>query len=116
MSFGARLKEERKRLGFKQAEFASRAGRDVPKQSLYENDKRGLRAPYLARIAEEGVDVLYVLTGRRNEACLDETTTGFLSQYRQLPAELQEAVMRLMADLGRLGLEPGRGSKEQGNP
>ncbi|HYD38745.1 MAG TPA: helix-turn-helix transcriptional regulator [Allosphingosinicella sp.] len=103
MGFGERLKEERKRLGFKQAEFAALAGVDVPKQSLYENDRRGLRAPYLSRVAEKGVDILYVLTGRRNEDCLDEAATRFLAGYLALPPELQQAIERLMADLGRLG-------------
>jgi transcriptional regulator with XRE-family HTH domain len=107
MTFGARLKEERKRLGFKQAEFAARVGRDVPKQSLYENNKRELRAAYLSRIADEGVDVLYVLTGRRSEGSLDQGASEFLSLYMELPAELQEAMARLAGDLGRLGEGPG---------
>ena len=67
MSFGTRLAEERKRLGLKQAEFADLVGTDVPKQSLYENDRRELRADYLARLAEAEVDIVYVLTGRRSD-------------------------------------------------
>ena len=67
MSFGTRLAEERKRLGLKQAEFAALVGTDVPKQSLYENDRRELRADYLARLADAQVDVVYILTGRRSE-------------------------------------------------
>ena len=67
MSFGTRLAEERKRLGLKQAEFADLVGTDVPKQSLYENDRRELRADYLARLADAEVDIVYVLTGRRSE-------------------------------------------------
>ena len=52
MTFGARLKEERRRLGLKQAEFADLVGTDVPKQSLYENGTPASFAdPYL-----EGVD------------------------------------------------------------
>lgn len=102
MTFGERLKEERKRLGYKQAEFAARVGTDVPKQSLYENNRRGLRAPYLSRIAEVGVDVLYVLTGRRSEACLDEAATAFLAGYLNLPPEFQQVLERLMADLDKL--------------
>jgi transcriptional regulator with XRE-family HTH domain len=103
MTFGARLKEERKRLGFKQAEFADLVGTDVPKQSLYENDRRGLRAAYLSRVAAAGVDVLYVLTGRRHEGeWLDEDAAAFLSAWLGLPAGLQEAVARLIGDLGRL--------------
>ena len=101
MSFGGRLAEERKRLGFKQAEFAALVGVDVPKQSLYENDKRELRAPYLQRIAAAKVDIAYVLTGRRSEDALDEQATALLSAYLALPPDLQEAVRRLVFDLRR---------------
>jgi transcriptional regulator with XRE-family HTH domain len=101
MSFGIRLKEERRRLGFKQAEFAALVGTDVPKQSLYENDKRQLRAGYLSRLEPVGVDVLYVVTGRRSEGVLDEDTTAFLAAYLALPEELREPVVRLIEDFSR---------------
>jgi transcriptional regulator with XRE-family HTH domain len=109
MAFGARLAEERKRLGLKQAEFASLAGTDVPKQSLYENDRRELRAPYLSRLPAAGVDVLYVLTGRRSEGWLDEGAADLVSDYLGLPAELREPLARLLADLGRLNPRADRG-------
>lgn len=60
-----RLREERKRLGFTQKELATIGGVKVNAQGIYE---RGLRTPnaiYLANIAKAGVDVLYVVTGRR---------------------------------------------------
>jgi transcriptional regulator with XRE-family HTH domain len=101
MSFGARLREERKRLGFKQAEFAALAGTDVPKQSLYENGHRQLRAAYLSRLEPVGVDLLYVLTGRRSEGVLGESASAFLAAYLALPEELRAPVERLMADLTR---------------
>jgi transcriptional regulator with XRE-family HTH domain len=108
MTFGTRLKEERKRLGFKQAEFAELVGTDVPKQSLYENDRRALRAAYLSRVAAAGVDVLYLLTGRRTEGeWLDEGASEFLSAYLSLPIGLQETLARLVGDLGRLTHERG---------
>ncbi|HEX8572606.1 MAG TPA: helix-turn-helix transcriptional regulator [Allosphingosinicella sp.] len=100
MTFGARLKEERKRLGLQQAEFAERVGTDVPKQSLYETGKRQLRADYLSRIAEAGVDVLYVITGQRSQgAWLDPDAAKFLSAALALPPDLQDALRRLIARL-----------------
>jgi transcriptional regulator with XRE-family HTH domain len=93
MSFGSRLAEERKRLGLKQAEFAALVGTDVPKQSLYENDRRELRADYLARLADAKVDVIYVLTGQRMEGgWLGGAATELLSAYLCLPADLQQAL------------------------
>jgi transcriptional regulator with XRE-family HTH domain len=96
MSFGVRLAEERKRLGLKQAEFAQRVGTDVPKQSLYENDRRELRADYLARLAEAEVDVLYVLTGRRGEGLrLTERANDLINAYVALPPDMQRIVEEL---------------------
>ena len=96
MSFGTRLAEERRRLGLKQAEFARLAGTDVPKQSLYENDRRELRADYLARLAAGGVDVVYVLTGRRSaEGGLGPAQSDLLTAHLALPADMQQALEAL---------------------
>ena len=101
MSFGKRLADERKRLGLKQAGFAALVGTNVPKQSLYENNKRDLRADYLARLAEAGVDVVYVLTGRPDEGgSLDQRASDLLTAHLALPAELQRALERLARALG----------------
>jgi transcriptional regulator with XRE-family HTH domain len=100
MGFGSRLAEERKRLGLKQAEFASLVGTDVPKQSLYENDRRELRADYLARLAGAQVDVVYVLTGQRTEGdWLGRGASELLSAYLALPRELQEVLLRFVSGL-----------------
>jgi transcriptional regulator with XRE-family HTH domain len=102
MSFGSRLAEERKRLGFRQAEFAAMVGSDMPKQSLYENDHRALRGAYLARAAAAGVDVIYVLTGQRIEAGLfGEDASALLSGYLDLPSALRTELARLVAELAR---------------
>jgi len=93
MSFGTRLAEERKRLGLKQAEFADLVGTDVPKQSLYENDRRELRADYLARLADAKVDIVYILTGRRSEGdWLASGPSELLTSYLTLPPEMQDAL------------------------
>lgn len=63
--FSERLREERKKLGLNQAEFAVLGKVTVDSQGNYE---RGLRRPdsdYLEAIALEGVDVAYLLTGVR---------------------------------------------------
>lgn len=100
MNFGARLAEERKRLGLKQSEFAGLVGTDVPKQSLYETGKRELRADYLARLAEAEVDVVYVLTGRRSEAAsIGAGASELLSAYLMLPPSMQQALLALAAAL-----------------
>ena len=116
--FGARLAEERKRLGLKQTEFATLVGTDVPKQSLYENGKRELRADYLARLAAAEVDVVYVLTARRREGSwLGEESSGLLSAYLGLPTELQNAVLRFVGALeGQLSRSRGPQEAEGAGP
>src|SRR3954451_12330476 len=100
MGFGARLAEERKRLGLKQAEFAALVGTDVPKQSLYENDRRELRADYLARLAAAKVDVVYLLTGQRMEGeWLGPGASDLLSAYIALPADLKDALLAFARQL-----------------
>lgn len=108
MSFGTRLAEERKRLGLKQADFADLVGSDVPKQSLYENDRRELRADYLARLAGAEVDIVYVLTGRRSEGqWLAQASSDLLSAYLALPEDLQEALAKLAFSLRDQFAPPG---------
>lgn len=103
MSFAARLAEERRRLGHKQADFAILVGSDPPKQSLYENDHRQLRADYLVRIAAVGVNVFYVLTGQRREGdWLGEQGSRALATFLALPEPLRTAARKLVADLDRL--------------
>jgi len=100
MGFGARLAEERKRLGLKQAEFAALVGTDVPKQSLYENDRRELRADYLARLAAARIDVVYVLTGERMDgAWLSSGASDLLNAYLCLPDDLQRVLLAVSAGL-----------------
>src|SRR3954462_1140914 len=108
MGFGARLAEERKRLGLKQAEFAALVGTDVPKQSLYENDRRELRADYLARLVDASIDVVYVLTGSRTEgSTLNSQASDLLSCYLRLPQELQQALSDLADRLSLYAAQPG---------
>lgn len=96
MSFGVRLAEERKRLGLKQAEFAALVGTDVPKQSLYENDRRELRADYLARLAAARCDIVYIVTGRRSDGdWLGTASSELLSDYLTLPPDMQRALEQL---------------------
>jgi transcriptional regulator with XRE-family HTH domain len=100
MGFGARLAEERKRLGLKQAEFATLVGTDVPKQSLYENDRRELRAEYLAKLSDARVDVVYVLTGKRSEGgWLEDEAGELLNAFLGLPPDLQQSLLRHALDL-----------------
>ena len=63
--FGDRLREERKRLGLNQDEFAERAGIKRLAQLQYEKEIREPRTSYLAALGAIGVSLGYVLFGKR---------------------------------------------------
>jgi hypothetical protein len=85
-------------------------GTDVPKQSLYENDRRELRADYLARLAAAKVDVVYVLTGQRSQGdWLDDGATDLVSAFLSLPPDLKESLLGFARSLqGHFAPAPGR--------
>ncbi len=66
VSLGERLREERERLGLSQTLFGDLAQVTKKTQMLYEGGQRSPKADYLTVIAEQGVDVQYVLTGNRS--------------------------------------------------
>jgi transcriptional regulator with XRE-family HTH domain len=65
ITIGERLKEERNRLGLSQAKIGDIAGVTKNSQINYEANKRSPDSAYLAKIAEIGADVNYILTGIR---------------------------------------------------
>lgn len=99
MGIGDRLKEERERLGFNQTEFAAKAGASKNSQYNYEKGERSPDASYLAAVAEQGVDVLYVVTGQRSsmgESQLSNDDLEIVMHVRSLGDEDKGAVMRLL--------------------
>ncbi len=64
-TIGERLKEERTKLGMNQTDFAVAGGVQKHAQIRYEKGERSPDGNYLEAISNMGVDVLYVLTGRK---------------------------------------------------
>ncbi|EPJ7517525.1 helix-turn-helix domain-containing protein [Pseudomonas aeruginosa] len=71
MTIGERLKEERQKTGLNQTELAEQCGVSKNTQLAYEKGDRSPDAAYLLRASLLGVDVLYVITGKRLPAELD---------------------------------------------
>lgn len=82
--FYGRLKEERKRLGLNQDEFAALGGVKKGAQFNYENGSRNPDSEYLVAIAAGGVDVLYLLTGEHASSALSGDEKELLKSYRSL--------------------------------
>lgn len=106
MTVGERLKEERLRLGMSQARLAAVAG--VSKNTAI-NWERGASSPTIASLiatAEAGVDLTYVVTGRREQpvvqSLIDDEVNAIRrdlldARERRLPGETeQEADQRII--------------------
>jgi len=64
---GLRLRGERKRLGLTQSQLGARGGVSLSSQHGYESALHRPDSKYLALVAEAGVDVTYVLWGKKSE-------------------------------------------------
>ncbi|CAN7325211.1 helix-turn-helix transcriptional regulator [Caballeronia sp. LjRoot29] len=99
-TFPSRLKQERRRLGLNQAVLANAGGVQKHAQLNYEKGLRYPDAGYLAGIAEVGVDVLYLLTGRTSDQstlALDSDEERLLAGYRELKPREKRGVLGLVA-------------------
>ena len=112
-NFPLRLKQERRRLQMNQAEFGEAGGVRKQAQSNYEQGSRIPDASYLTRLAEIGVDVQYLLTGRTSDPGT-LTLTGdeelLLAGFRELKLREQRGVLALVAAINGTPMEqPGTG-------
>lgn len=64
-NLGSRLKQERLRLRLSQRELGEAGGVKTNAQAKYETGERSPKANYLAAVHAAGVDVVYVITGKR---------------------------------------------------
>lgn len=104
---GSRLRKERERLGLSQKTFGEIGGVEANAQGKYENGDRAPKANYLSRVAERGVDVLYVLTGTRTPTLVDNLTQleeKVLVNYRVLHKDDQEAIDQLTTSLAQMSV------------
>lgn len=104
---GSRLRQERERQGLSQKAFGVIGGVEANAQGKYENGDRAPKADYLSRVAERGVDVLYVLTGTPTPTLVDNLSQieeKVLVSYRVLQKEDQDAIRRLTTTLADLSV------------
>lgn len=93
VNIGDRLKEERERLRMTQESFSVAGGAGKRAYIRYEQGERLPDAGFLAALSASGVDVLYVLTGRRSATALSPEEQTLLSYYRDAPAAVRRAAM-----------------------
>ncbi len=61
-------------------------------QVTYESGESVPDGRYLIDLAEKGFDVLYPLTGRRDQAALSDETQNLIDTYKDAPDHLKRAV------------------------
>lgn len=81
-TLGDRLKEERKRLGFSQEEFAAIAGVTRRPYAEWEAGNTSPTGVQLAALYNEGADVQYIVTGVRSDAALSPDERELLALFR----------------------------------
>ena len=99
---GLRLRQERERLGLSQKVFGEIGGVEANAQGKYESGGRSPKADYLSRVAQRGVDLLYVLTGMATPLQLENLSRieeKVLGDYRGMFKEDQAAIGRLASSL-----------------
>lgn len=96
INIGERLRLERKRLKLNQSSFGESVGVLQKTQSSYEKDKRKPDSEYLCRASEIGVDITYVITGKRNDALLSESERMMLQLWREASPAIQSASLAVL--------------------
>ncbi len=82
--------------------FGEIGGVEANAQGKYESGGRAPKADYLSRVAQRGVDVLYVLTGAATPIQLENLSQieeKVLGDYRAMFEEDQAAIRRLTSTL-----------------
>jgi len=107
MSVGTRLKEERQRLGLNQAQLAQLANIARASQINYETDKRSPDNDYWQTISNAGIDVQYVLTGKRSSFSSHQFETLTVDQLSNSMKLMLKEIQHSMALVEKLRKDNG---------
>lgn len=98
-TIGSCLKEERERLCMSQTQFGDKGDVKKGAQINYENGTRSPDLEYLAAIAALGVDIYYIITGKRvfpdEPVFKEQRERDLLMNFRESAEPEKEALMRL---------------------
>lgn len=96
-SKGARLREERERLGLSQAALGELGGVRKLTQLKYEQDESSPGWDYFETAARLGLDVLYVINGTRSTGTLSSHEQALLGLYQAAPLAVRAAAIAALA-------------------
>ena len=101
---GIRITQERKRLGYSQAELSAKLGKATLTQISYESDDTRPDADYFFALDELGADIYYIITGRQLEALKAEDELQLLGGYRSCDAPHKSIILNLVEDIAQSGV------------
>ncbi|MDR0234149.1 MAG: helix-turn-helix domain-containing protein [Zoogloeaceae bacterium] len=121
-SIGARIRQERERLGISQRQFGPMCGASRTTQRAYEHDETTPKSDYLDRAEALGCDKHYILTGLRDARALPKTQRevlessspehlALLKAYNDAPDILKRAALAVLGVAGKPPADSGRGRK-----
>jgi transcriptional regulator with XRE-family HTH domain len=99
---GERLAEERNRCGHTQQSVADRFDITARTQIKYELGETGPDAYYLRGIGEIGLDVPYLLTGRRSVLHMSDEEGDLIAVYRRIDVEVRTTLVDLLRSVERI--------------
>ncbi len=94
-NYGARLRAARVESGLNQTEFAKLGGVSLGSQTNYELQKSEPPIGYLIALGEAGIDVQFIVTGKRSAAQLSERESALITNCRTLSDDFVEALLAL---------------------
>ncbi len=127
MEIFEKIKEERVRLGFTQDQFAEAIGATRRSVINWECGDAQPSVAVLAKMALQGLDARYVITGRRSQAVaevalLPSDERILVESYRRCSAEAKKSLLQTAALLGtgaatepRVTMKAGKNSKQVGS-
>lgn len=97
INIGARLREERERLGLSQLAMGEIGGVKKLAQLKYEQNESSPSGTYFAAIAKMGADVQYIITGMRATAALSSDENELVRLFRAAPFAVKASTMAGLA-------------------
>jgi transcriptional regulator with XRE-family HTH domain len=101
LTFGIRLTQERKRLGYSQTTLAAKLDRSKATQVKYESGDTHPDADYFLALHKLGADIHYIITGELLEALKAEDERQLLKNYRAFNDRDKSLMLNLFNDIVR---------------
>ncbi|MFZ6709759.1 helix-turn-helix domain-containing protein [Undibacterium sp. TC9W] len=122
-TIGARLAEERDRLGYSQKALAAILEKTSRTQIKYELGETTPDAAYLSSLDKLGADIYYIITGKRSSNKIEKDELEVIEGYRKLDIRGKAGVLGMISGMVPATTEPkiqnvfhgGVGQTVQGN-